>query len=471
MKYGEHFEQESVPSWSLHNIDYNSLKHQIKAHTTKDQATAIAIPGQQDQALKKFEDAFYLELCNQHNRVGLFVTSKADEISRRLRHLSDAIHQLIVRCNEAGGVSPKRQRRFAKYALQVDECGDDIQALSRFVNAQVVAFRKILKKYRKWTGSTTLGSRFKENVLSSPKSFTKRDFEPLRLQHQELLATLEAVSPDINSLQVERQKAKAPAHADPRNESRRSSQTQPPKPASVSTPGGSSMTYWNEYDHGSEAGDNDEGGYALYIDPNASADFPGFVYIKTMFKAPVDKVKHWLKTRAPQTGESQSLLRGQSPADYFSVPHSTAGHNTDNEATEDEYASSLNSSIGRRNKYKSRYAALPATEEDQDYQIALYHDKVLTRTVVLAFIAAFILLGISAVLIATGRHKMRLEVDAGVTIGSVASLFCSCMGLGAMLYRHYPVGFLYRLAVWAAFIAVCALNGMLLVLVVGSNGL
>ncbi|KAI0838758.1 hypothetical protein F5Y06DRAFT_267793 [Hypoxylon sp. FL0890] len=468
MKYGEHFEQESVPSWSLHNIDYNSLKHQIKAHTSKDQATAIAIPGQQDQALKKFEDAFYLELCTQHNRVGLFVTSKADEISRRLRHLSDSISQLIVRCNIAGGVSPKRQRRFAKYALQVDECGDDIEALNRFVNAQVIAFRKILKKYRKWTGSTTLGTRFKENVLNSPKSFTKRDFHPLRLQHQAILATLEAASPNMNSIQVERQKAKS--HSEQRNESRRPSQTQPPKSASGSTPGGSSMTYWNEYDHGSEAGDHDEGGYAIYIDPNASADFPGLGYVKNMFRAPVDKVKHWLKARAPHTAERQSLLRSQSPVDYFSVRHSNA-QTTDNEATEDEYASSLNSSIGRRNKYKSHCAALPATEEDLDYQIARYHDKVLIRTVVYTFITAFILLIISGVLIATGRHKMRLEVDAGVAIGSVASLFCGCMGLGAMLYRRYPIGFLYRLAVWAAFIAVCALNGMLLVLVVGSNGL
>ncbi|KAI2467049.1 hypothetical protein F4781DRAFT_433809 [Annulohypoxylon bovei var. microspora] len=467
MKYGEHLEEESVPSWSLHNIDYNSLKHQIKAHTTKDQATAIAIPGQQDYALKRFEDAFYLELCNQHNRVGLFVTSKADEISRRLRHLSDSVHQLIVRCNNAGSVSPKRQRRLAKYALQIDECDDDIKALSRFVNAQIIAFRKILKKYRKWTGSITLSSRFKENILSSPKSFTRRDITPLRLHHHELLTTLEAASPDFDSLQIERQKQKAKANFESPDRSRRSSLTQQPKPAS--TPGGSSMTYWNEYEHGSEAGDYDEGAYALYIDPNANADFPGFVYVKTMFTAPVDKVRHWLKTRSSHSAERQSLLRGQSPVDYFSTGHSTTAHTTDNEATEDEYASSLNSSIGRRNK--SRYAALAATEEGTDYQIALYHDKVLTRAVVLAFITAFILLAISGVLIATGRHKMRLEVDAGVTVGSVASLFCACMGLGAMLYRRYPVGFLYTLAVWAAFVAVCALNGMLLVLVVGTNGL
>lgn len=70
------------------NIDYNSLKHHIKAHTTKDQATAIAIPGRPDTALAKFEDDLYSELCRQHSRVDLFVTSKADEIARRLRMCS-----------------------------------------------------------------------------------------------------------------------------------------------------------------------------------------------------------------------------------------------------------------------------------------------------------------------------------------------------------------------------------------------
>jgi hypothetical protein len=69
----------------LDNIDYNSLKHNIKVHTTKDQATAITIPGRPNTALTKFEDDFYDELCRQHDRVDLFVSSKADEIARRLR--------------------------------------------------------------------------------------------------------------------------------------------------------------------------------------------------------------------------------------------------------------------------------------------------------------------------------------------------------------------------------------------------
>jgi hypothetical protein len=69
---------------SSDNLDYNSLKHEIKVHTTRDQASAIAIPGHQDTALSKFEERLFHELCAQHSRVDLFVTSKADEITRRL---------------------------------------------------------------------------------------------------------------------------------------------------------------------------------------------------------------------------------------------------------------------------------------------------------------------------------------------------------------------------------------------------
>jgi hypothetical protein len=69
----------------LDNVDYNELKNLIKVHTTKDQGQAITIPGQADTALAKFEDLFLNELHNQHDRVDLFVKSKADEIGRRLR--------------------------------------------------------------------------------------------------------------------------------------------------------------------------------------------------------------------------------------------------------------------------------------------------------------------------------------------------------------------------------------------------
>lgn len=66
------------------NVDYNSLKYEIKVNTRRDQARAMAIPGHRDAALSRFEEGFYEELCAQHDRVDLFVTSKAAEIDSRL---------------------------------------------------------------------------------------------------------------------------------------------------------------------------------------------------------------------------------------------------------------------------------------------------------------------------------------------------------------------------------------------------
>lgn len=112
----------------------------IKIHTTKDQAQAIAIPGQEGTALAKFEDLFFKELYSQHDRVDLFVKSKADEIGRRLRtsmllpprinridancdpeFFQKAILRLLARCTYSNGkpMSRKRREKFARYDNQV----------------------------------------------------------------------------------------------------------------------------------------------------------------------------------------------------------------------------------------------------------------------------------------------------------------------------------------------------------------
>jgi hypothetical protein len=38
-------------------------------------------------------------------------------------------------------------------------------------------------------------------------------------------------------------------------------------------------------------------------------------------------------------------------------------------------------------------------------------------------------------LVATGKHKLRVEVDAGVIVGVVSSLFFATLGFCTMLYR------------------------------------
>jgi hypothetical protein len=61
----------------------------------------------------------------------------------------------------------------------VDRAGEEIQCLSRFIGAQRLAFQKLLKKYKKWTGSSALGKRFRQEVLGEPTSFSNVNLESL----------------------------------------------------------------------------------------------------------------------------------------------------------------------------------------------------------------------------------------------------------------------------------------------------
>ncbi|PNY30044.1 Uncharacterized protein TCAP_00045 [Tolypocladium capitatum] len=448
MKYGQQLEKESVPEWSLHNLDYNSLKHEIKVHTTRDQATAMAIPGHRDTALGKFEDGLYVELCRQHDRVDLFVGCKADEISRRLEYLNSNVQRWIRKYADGSAtcVSPKRRRRLARYEGELRLCGEDVQALSRFANAQVVAFRKILKKYRKWTGSVTLTSRFNDSVLGNPKSFTRRDFTPLQVRHDEILADLRAA---------------APQHGEP-NSSSSSDERRPPGSSSsrrtrvdldplAPAHESSQVKYWNEYDDGSDAG-GPEDNYAIYINPEADTGFPGLAYAHAIVSLPFETAKQWFWPR--RGGEEQPLLSAQNTSQGYS---STA---VDSE--EEGYASS---DWFPRYGYAAHYA-LPSIDEQQ---VAQYREKVLLRGTVGCFVASFVLLGIAGILISTGRHRLRVEVIAGVTVGVMTSLLCACTGLGMTLYRRDPLTLTYLLTLWSTFTTSCLFNGMLLVLMLGNT--
>ncbi|KAH8902373.1 SPX-domain-containing protein [Coniochaeta sp. PMI_546] len=528
MKYGQNFEKESVPEWSLHNIDYNSLKHHIKVHTTRDQASAIAIPGHSDTALSKFEDELFLELCRQHDRVDLFVSSKANELSRRLQHLSNQIQLLLARCGRSkNSSSPKRQRRFLKYEQELERCGDDIQALTRFVNAQIVAFRKILKKYRKWTGSAALGSRFKDTVLSHPKSFTRRDFSYLQSQCDSLQATLRAATPTVISgaatPQSPRNRHAEVTSTDASHHHQGDARLELPEPAVPPHPQG----YWNEYDNGSEAGDNanDDGTYTIYINPEESA-FPGMATLVALLRAPIDKTRSWFASQHSRTSSTDSassttstnpntsptehaplLLPGDTTAYGSSIPRSAFTSPTVNGGssyiasplfpgpsslttdTEDDRPSTRNTLARQtRNKrrssspwsedyafpagYAATYAApspllLPSIESQRS--LARYRDRVLVLGTVGAFTASFVLLTVAAVLILTGRHRLRAEVDAGVVVGVCASLACACAALGMDMNRAVTKGWGNWVLVGGAFTLACFLNGVLLVLVVENS--
>lgn len=111
----------------------------IKQNTTRTHGQAMAIPGQVDPSLDKFEKDFFHELKNQHHRVDLFVKSKADEFSHRLgrsgiregmRRLADCaaaalqkqVSKLIGRTNRRKGdpISNEQQRKFIIYNDRIE---------------------------------------------------------------------------------------------------------------------------------------------------------------------------------------------------------------------------------------------------------------------------------------------------------------------------------------------------------------
>ncbi|KAM3429021.1 hypothetical protein MY4824_008503 [Beauveria thailandica] len=457
MKYGEQLERESAPQWSLHNLDYNSLKHEIKMHTTRDQATAMAIPGHEDPALAKFENALFAELCRQHDRVDLFVTSKADEILRRMEHLQTNTTRWISKYDQEApshNLAMKRQRRFAKYERELLNCGDDIYALERFCQAQVTAFRKILKKYKKWTGSTALQARFNDQVLGSLKSFTRRDFAPLRQRHSDILAALRRAAPAVSepSSPSSVELPPSPASSSARRVSRVNFEPLPPAASSASA----QHKYWNEYDDGSDAGADEDDAYAIYVNPDDDAAFPGIGYVNSIVTMPYHKIRGWFKPRDQHP--RRPLLPSRAGSDGDS---STAHTESDHEAG---YSSSdaLLPTAG----YTTHYATFPSVNEQH---IRRYRERVLSWGTVGCFAAAYILMGVAAVLISAGRRRLRVEVDVGVTVGVMMSLCFSCAGLGMTLHRQDELALVTRLAVWLLFTASCLINGMLLILVVGNT--
>lgn len=86
------------------------------------------------------------------------------------------------------------------------------------------------------------------------------------------------------------------------------------------------------------------------------------------------------------------------------------------------------------------------------------------------FFASIVLLAIACTLVATGKKKLRVEVDAAVLVGVLASLFFATLAIGTMLYRQEKLSWLHRCLVGLTFVGICFLNGVLLVLVAGNTG-
>lgn len=171
---------------------------------------------------------------------------------------------------------------------------------------------------------------------------------------------------------------------------------------------------------------------------------------------PLATIKGWLGPRS-RKGERRPLLISHHEVNGgFSHANSTIGTNSDDDASSSDFPAG----------YETHYATFPSVA---DQKLAQTSQKLLFRSTIASFFASFILLLIAGILISTGRHRLRVEVDAGVTVGVVAALFFATLGLSIMLCRWQRCGWMQRSIVGVTFIGVCLISAMLLVLVMGNT--
>ncbi|KAG8528101.1 uncharacterized protein KY384_007017 [Bacidia gigantensis] len=175
------------------NLDYDDLKRLIKLHTTQGSTRPRPISYGSIKATEaqQFEERFFDELKLQHERINDFLQVKVGELARRLIDLEKEASRLKGSANNLATLVPGKSRsKASKLEVNIEKAGTDIQRLSRFVNANTLAFRKLFKKYRKWTGSRTLGDRFVALIFDPPTSLFNQDFEPLFLRYTAIIGIL-----------------------------------------------------------------------------------------------------------------------------------------------------------------------------------------------------------------------------------------------------------------------------------------
>jgi len=423
-------------------------------HTTQDQATTIAILGHgEDVTLHNFENRLYLELCRQYNHVEMFISSKAGELSRRINALARTADRLIqnLAAKHSSSQVFRRQRRAAKCERRLLRVGDEIQNLIRFAHAQIVAVRKILRKYKKWTSSTALGSRFNEDMLRNSKFSTRRDFNTLQKRFDEILQILRDALPSLSE------------------PSSRSSDEQ--TPGSGTTVQKFELLQYLLQEH-------------MQVHLRLSRQSRSRIGTNTTMEARwvVRKMRtqststpiRYLSSPGSDTFTPSSAFLSKrlsigSASTHSSVSLSSTTDLIRNTATSPPPPTRMRKATPYPPEFPARgfvgHYAFPSISKPN---VQLYRENVLFWVTVGCYAISFALLSISSILTWTGRHKLRIEVDSAVTVGVACSLLSACSALGATLCRRDSLTISYQVMVGNIFIACCLLNGTRLVLVVGN---
>lgn len=283
---------------------------------------------------------------------------------------------------------------------------------------------------------------FHNEVFSNLKSFGRRDFDNLITQLSGLDKKLRAAHPQID--QIITQNA-TNWHSPPLSPSFLIPTTSPSQ-LQNKTEILSQQTYWNEYDHGSDA-ENEP--YLVYINPESDS-FPGAKTLANVFskaKKPIIKVKEWL-VPMPFTGEQKDLLgcdnnSSERPSDIYN---------------EDDQVHIASSDLSKGYSTFNNRAFNTGNEK------AKSHQDFWLRGFISFHVASLTLLLISWLLASSEMKKPRIGIDAGVTVGVLASLLFATIGFFLMYFRHERLSWTQRCYTCTAYFLTVLLNGLLLLL-------
>lgn len=187
------------------------------------------------------------------------------------------------------------------------------------------------------------------------------------------------------------------------------------------------QTYWNEYDHPDSEFGGDDGGYVIYIDPDASV-FPGQ---KTLTKW-YGSVRRLFPHR--REGKEGGDIERQNSSDTLAETAHSQLISNENSDSEDDYETSPS----RKPLLHSRgnpYGAISHTTSRPTSATAPSRWTRYTHptTSSLCLAAAVVILGIVSIMLATGRRKARQTVEVGVLVGVFAAIAFVGLAVGGML--------------------------------------
>lgn len=221
--------------------------------------------------------------------------------------------------------------------------------------------------------------------------------------------------------------------------------------------------YWNEYDHP----EDEEDGYYIYLDPNATDKFPG----QEMLEAWIKSMKKLFNMR--DRAETASLLSaaddattddGEDSTDE-SPAHSPKAYGTfssnNRMASHGSYFSGLFRSLRdpRRDAEALQERRTLLTElQTRQHRVEMTKLRFYSTCLATAVVIDVIL----GLMIITSRRKERGLVDIGVIFGTVSTLLLCSAALISMHTRRERLGWMHRGAVLAFVGAVIGLDVLLM---------